>query len=261
MRPTQAHDVADELFATRFELDALASSLIDGTSERWVDGFVPLSTAIAHRRRYAFAATRAPGRRVLDLSCGAGCGSYALATAGAAEVVGVDLDPDAVRYARLRYHHDRCSFHRADAESWTPEQPFDLVVSFETIEHLQRPAEMLATLKRSLAPDGEALISTPVALTDVERPSNPYHIHEWTVAAFEALLAEAGFAVRQTWYQGVRPFPGVAARISRGIGRVLGGGSTLESRLTGDGLHESLAPYRRLRLRPKFQMHLIAHRD
>jgi 2-polyprenyl-3-methyl-5-hydroxy-6-metoxy-1,4-benzoquinol methylase len=261
MHATQAHELADELFATRFELEALANSLIAGTSERWVDGFVPLSTSLPHRRRYAYAATLAPGRRVLDISCGTGSGSRTLAAAGAAEVVGIDLDPDAIRYARLRHHHERCSFHQADAETWTPEAPFDLVVSFETIEHLRRPEAMLATIKRALSRDGMGLISTPVALSDAERPTNPHHVHEWTVPTFVAMLAGSGLTVRRTWFQGVRQPPGLAGWIHRRMGRLLGNASTGRSRLPGDELLESLTPYRRLRLRPKFQMHLIAHRD
>ena len=261
MPPTQADDAGDELFATRFELRALADSLIAGTSERWVDGFVPLSTALPHRRRYAYAATLAPGRRVLDLSCGAGCGSFTLAAAGAVEVVGLDLDPDAIRYARRRYGHERCRFERADAETWQPDGPFDLVVSFETIEHLRRPEALLATLKRALARHGESLISTPMAVSDAERPTNPFHAHEWTLPAFVGLLEDAGFAVRRTWFQGVRRPPGLPSRIYRRLGQLLGRSSVGPGGLVGEELVDSLASYRRHRLAPKFQMHLIAHRD
>ncbi len=261
MPPTQADDADDELFATRFELRALADSLIAGTSERWVDGFVPLSTALPHRRRYAYAATLAPGRRVLDLSCGAGGGSFTLAVAGAVEVVGLDLDPDAIRYARRRYGHERCRFHTADAETWQPDAPFDLVVSFETIEHLRRPEALLATLKRALARNGEALISTPMAVRDAERPTNPFHLHEWTLPAFVDMLEQAGFAVRRTWYQGIRQSPGLPGRIYRRLGGVLGPAPAGPGGRAGEELVESLAPYRRSGLAPKFQVHLIAHRD
>lgn len=249
-------ETAEELFALRFELQALADALLAGKSERWVDGFVPPATSAAHRARYAYAASVAMGRRVLDVSCGTGCGSHTMAAAGARDVVGLDIDPEAIRYARQRYHHSRATFLVADAETWMPDGTFDLVVSFETIEHLRRPDALLSMIARALAPSGQGLLSTPVALRDGERPTNPYHVQEWTEPAFVALLAAAGLVTRRTWYQGVRPTGELAGRIRRGIRRVLGAASPDAFGATG-ALHDSLAPYQRLRLRPKFQMHLV----
>lgn len=251
-------NVQDELFVTRFELQALADAVVSGKSERWVEGFVPLSTSLAHRRRYEHAALRAAGRRVLDLSCGAGAGSYTMATAGAASVLGLDIDHAAVRYARLRYAHEHCSFREAAAETWRPDSTYDLVVSFETIEHLRRPELLLAALKRALAPDGEGLISTPIAPTDRQQPGNPYHVQEWTEAGFIALLAAAGFVVKETWYQAVRGSTGIWGKVHRTLRRALGGTATGGLSLS-DGALRPMAPYRRLGLHPKFQVHLITH--
>jgi SAM-dependent methyltransferase len=250
--------LAEELFALRFELQALADAVMAGTSERWVDGFVPWATTVAHRQRYTYAATMAANRRVLDIACGAGCGSHILASAGAASVLGVDVDPSAIRYARHRYAHPGCVFAVADAEAWRPEGEFDLVVSFETVEHLGRPESLLHSIARALAPTGTALVSTPLAAKDGSRPTNPYHLHEWTEPGFTELLAKAGLVVQRTWYQGVRQAAGVVPRLRRGLRR-LGRPRTPASvhQLTGE-LQDSLAPYRSAGLQPKFQLHLVA---
>jgi len=253
--------LAEELFALRFELIALANSALAGKSERWVDGFVPETTAYAHRRRYELAASRAAGRRVLDLSCGAGAGSRAMAVAGATSVLGVDIDPDAIRYARHRHSHERCRFVQGDAETWSSDSRFDLIVSFETIEHLEKPETLLATIERVLAPGGECLISTPVASEAGSRPTNPYHLQEWTRQEFVTMLRTAGFSIADTWYQGVRPHGGLAGRARRGLARLLSSGREGTALAHGEGLLESADFYRRSGLRPKFQVHLVHQAD
>src|SRR4051794_8036877 len=89
-----------------------------------------------HVARYRHAREAARGKRVLDLACGSGYGCAILADV-AASVVGVDLDPIAVSCAAKRYPLPNVRFLCADARS-LPLDPgtFDLVTSFETIEHL-----------------------------------------------------------------------------------------------------------------------------
>jgi len=68
----------------------------------------------------------------------------------------------------------------------------DVVVSFETIEHIGAHAAMMAELKRVLRPDGVLIISTPdkATYTDATGNTNPYHVKELYQQEFEALLAE-----------------------------------------------------------------------
>src|SRR4051812_7358615 len=56
-----------------------------------------------HVRRYEEAARFVRGQRVLDIACGVGYGSQLLGRGGAEQVVGVDLSPDAIRYAQAHY--------------------------------------------------------------------------------------------------------------------------------------------------------------
>jgi len=89
-----------------------------------------------HLARYEFACTYARGKRVLDIACGTGYGTAHLADCGAVSVDGADLADDAVRYAQNRFHRPNTRFHRGDICLFQNGSPYDLIVSFETIEHV-----------------------------------------------------------------------------------------------------------------------------
>jgi SAM-dependent methyltransferase len=74
--------------------------------------------------------------------------------------------------------------------------PFDVICSFENIEHLQRPEKFVESAARTLKDDGVLLCSSPAReLTDSDwvdgKPRNPYHINEWYRDDFHDLLATA----------------------------------------------------------------------
>jgi len=145
-----------------------------------------------HWHRYAFVRPLCAGRRVLDAACGEGYGSAMLA-AVAAEVVGVDLDAATVEHARTRYQglggHLRFQQGSVTALPF-PDASVDVIVSFETIEHLAEQAQMLAEFRRVLAPDGVLVISSPDRDTYNAdgAPPNPYHVKELSLDEFQALL-------------------------------------------------------------------------
>jgi len=145
-----------------------------------------------HLARYRLASQLAEGRRVLDVACGEGYGTALLAAAGAEQVLGVDADPATV--AHVRDHHgldaqvgDIRSLDLADGA-------FDLVVSFETIEHVQEPERALDELARVRAKGGHLLISTPNAAESLVH--NDFHVHEFGHDEFVELLRERFGAVR-----------------------------------------------------------------
>jgi SAM-dependent methyltransferase len=145
-----------------------------------------------HLARYRLAAGLAEGKRVLDAACGEGYGSALLARAGAATVAGVDIDEPTVQRARERYGLD---FQVADIASLPfGDGAFDLVVSFETIEHVPNPEAALAELARVLDPAGLLVISTPNKQESLV--PNEFHIREFTHDEFVALLSERFPAVR-----------------------------------------------------------------
>ncbi len=149
-----------------------------------------------HLARYLLAAGLSTGGRVLDVACGEGYGTDMLARAGAEAVVGVDVDGATIERAAKRYSGD---FRRADITALPFEDAsFDLVVSFETIEHVVDADAALSELERVLAPDGLLLISTPN--THEYLVDNEFHTREFSHEEFAALL-EARFASVRLLYQ------------------------------------------------------------
>ena len=134
-----------------------------------------------HWHRYAFALDLARGKRVLDAACGEGYGSNLLA--GVAEhVLGVDISGEAINHARSRYgNRGNLEFRNGDAAQLElPDNSVDVVVSFETLEHLHAQKELVAGFARVLADDGILLISSPDKHTysDVAGFRNEYHVRE-----------------------------------------------------------------------------------
>ena len=158
-----------------------------------------------HVQRYEFASSHqyAKGKRVLDIACGTGRGSRLLAEMGcAAEVIGCDIEADAIRYARTRNAHPHLGFLVCDALTFHSDTPFDLIVCFETIEHLCNPEILLRNLAALLKPEGRLFISTPVANSEFDStPNNPHHRQEWGLQSFQQLLSKS-FDTKKIYLQG-----------------------------------------------------------
>jgi ubiquinone/menaquinone biosynthesis C-methylase UbiE len=156
-----------------------------------------------HWHRYAFALPLARGRRVLDVACGEGYGADLLATV-AAEVTGIDVSAEAVAHARSRYGgRANLRYECADALRLPiADASIDLVVSFETLEHLREHEELLAGFRRVLRPGGVLLISSPDKRTYSDLPGfhNEHHLRELYRDEFEALLGRH-FAHRRLYGQ------------------------------------------------------------
>ncbi len=136
-----------------------------------------------HCGRYEFAKDFCAGKNVLDIACGTGYGCRILNTS---KYTGVDIDFPTIRKAYDKYNTDG-SFVAADALS-LPFNPhsFDVVVSFETIEHLPIKSlpHFLKNVTRLLVDDGVFIISTPnrdlsnPGTSADDYPKNTYHMFE-----------------------------------------------------------------------------------
>ena len=181
----------------------MIDDILPFTGERFTPECVR-EIAYEHWHRYAFALPLAKGRRVLDAASGEGFGSALLATV-AASVRGVDIDAAAVAHAQTRYAiADKLGFEQADvtALDHLPSASFDLIVSFETLEHVQEQGRLLDGFLRLLAPGGLLLISTPDKknTSDATGVLNPHHVHELYREEFESLIA-ARFPERRLYAQ------------------------------------------------------------
>jgi SAM-dependent methyltransferase len=162
--------------------------MTDSIVERVVEGSSPAWLFAEHVARYRFASKFVDRSRVLDIACGSGYGTALLKGAGAGEVVGVDLDPQAVEYARSRYGGPGVTFLEGDAASPPVSGPFDTIVSFETIEHLEDPAGFCRACNDRLQPGGIFIVSTPWRTAADGKPKNPFHLQEWRPEEFRRLL-------------------------------------------------------------------------
>lgn len=139
-----------------------------------------------HLAVYEWIAERVRGLRVADLASGEGYGAAVLART-AADVIGVDANPDAYEHARLRYRLSNLRFERALVEEFR--EPRDAISFLQTIEHIPEPQRLLTTIAEA-AP--LAYISTPNRLTlapaGAKKSDNPWHLREYTAAEYRALL-------------------------------------------------------------------------
>lgn len=140
-----------------------------------------------HLNRYKLAQKFVKGKRVLDAACGAGYGTQMLQVAGASYVLGVDIDEASLSNARKTYAHDVIEYAYGDVNKLDLEnESFDVVVSFETIEHIKDGSVWIKESSRLLKDDGIFIVSTPnrsianPAAFFMEQPRNPYHKYEYT---------------------------------------------------------------------------------
>jgi 2-polyprenyl-6-hydroxyphenyl methylase/3-demethylubiquinone-9 3-methyltransferase len=103
------------------------------------------------------------GKRVLDVGCGGGILSEAMAGRGA-EVTGIDLSDKALKVAELHLLESgkTVSYHKAAVEELAQERPqsFDVVTCMEVLEHIPDPATHVQACARLLVPGGQAFFAT-----------------------------------------------------------------------------------------------------
>lgn len=147
-----------------------------------------------HKSRYLFAARYGQGRRVLDAGCGVGYGSRMLVEAGASEVIAVDISDEALAIARQRFSHSRVAFIKDDCQTLTRVTgPFEVVVAFESLEHVSDAAGFVRRISELLSTSGIFVVSTPNKLVSPQgngRPLNPFHVREFTPDEFQDLLGK-----------------------------------------------------------------------
>jgi len=171
------------------------------TGERMVPASADATTLWEHVYRYQFATKFVVGKEVLDIACGEGYGAAALRRAGARRIVGVDISKEACEHAAEKYGLDA---RVGDGQSIPLDSAsVDVIVSFETIEHVAEPGLFLEECRRILRPGGRLIISTPNReATCVYSPNNPFHVREFSVPEFKKAV-EDRFSVRAYFCQRV----------------------------------------------------------
>ena len=197
---TQGHNV-DHAEVRKFE--EMAARWWDPHSE-----FKPLHDINPLRLDYIRDRVSLAGREVLDVGCGGGILSEAMAAAGA-RVTGIDMGEAPLEIARLHLLESGLdvNYERMPAERLAAERPgqFDVVTCMEMLEHVPDPASVVAACARLAKPDGWVFFSTinrnpksyllavigaeyllrmlPKGTHDYSRFIRPSELHAWMRAA------------------------------------------------------------------------------
>jgi len=164
---------------------------IINTGERiLLDKETPLMIA-RHFCAYKFAKDFVSGKSVLDVGCGEGYGSDFLA-GYANEVLGIDYDNDVISYAKEKYNKKNLQFLGLDIKDLSSlHRKFDVICSFQNIEHIRDTDELLKDIL-SLLNDSGVFICSTCNMKDASpgrtTPFNKFHVKEYVIDEFRNLL-------------------------------------------------------------------------
>lgn len=190
-------------------LQAEKHEVIDPESFRSNKDFV---LHLIHTRAYEQAALYTAEKKVLDLWCNTGYGTRILKSSGA-DVVGLDISPEAIAIARRKHGPAGIEFHCTDGSSLPfADQTFDLVTSFQVIEHLVDCGRFLTEIIRVIRPGGKVILTTPngsLRLHPGTKPWNPFHVREFSADELQVLLRKFFPKVEMLGLFAVKPLYGV----------------------------------------------------
>lgn len=161
--------------------------------ERMDMGSEDLNGVLEHWNRYLSVLEFCRGKDVLDAACGTGYGSSLLARE-ARSVIGLDISNDVIQKASVEYPRTNLKFRVGNVtEMPLPESSIDVVLSFETIEHIPFESQraFLKEVKRVLRPNGFFIVSTPCHEKSAENVhGNPFHLGEMELPVFKKILSQ-----------------------------------------------------------------------
>lgn len=146
---------------------------------------------LMHQRAYEEAVALSKGKTVLDLGCNNGYGTSEIVRVSS-HAVGLDISATAIADARQRFGDAGIDFRVFDGKRIPfDDHSFDVIVSFQVIEHVTDPRPYLHEITRVLRPDGVAVFTTPNAAIRLDpgmRPWNQFHTREFLAEELEDLL-------------------------------------------------------------------------
>jgi SAM-dependent methyltransferase len=146
---------------------------------------------LIHLKAYEEAARLSVGKFVLDIGCNNGYGT-SLISRSCARAVGLDVSTNAIEDAKARFGSSCVEFRTYDGITIPfADSKFDVIVSFQVIEHIEDTASYLSEIARLLRSDGIALFTTPNAAIRLDKgmvPWNKFHVREYMADELKRLL-------------------------------------------------------------------------
>ncbi len=147
---------------------------------------------LMHLASYNFAIKYVKNKNVLDYGCGTGYGTFNLAEQ-ATSVIGIDISSEAINYAKLNYSSNNINFiTNSNFEKKNFKEKFDVVTSFQVIEHVKNEDHYLKSIYNLLKPGGIFLLTTPNKKNRlfpyIQKPWNIYHLKEYNETGLKRIL-------------------------------------------------------------------------
>lgn len=146
---------------------------------------------IFHTRAYELMEDYVKNKKVLDLGCGEGYGSYILKEY-AKEVTGVDISEEAIKEATKTHKAKNLKYqtiNNIEKESLPfKDNSFDIVISFQVVEHIKNTDKYFKEINRVLKYGGTLILITPnkkVRLFSFQNPWNHHHAKEYNYREIE----------------------------------------------------------------------------
>jgi len=167
---------------------------------------------LMHVRTYEYAMDKTKEKIVLDFGCGEGYGTKMLASE-AKHIIAIDISSETIKAAKEKYQSENITFQLIEPVGDSPlpfaDDSFDVVLSFQVIEHIIDDRLYLSEIKRVLRPGGTFLVATPNAesrLLPFQNPWNRFHVREYAPDNLNHLLGEAfdnvsiiGLTLKEPW--------------------------------------------------------------
>lgn len=187
----------------------MKNNILEDDGERMVPEFHKGTVLYAeHMTRYLAAKQLVKGLTVLDIASGSGYGTKILSSS-AKTVYGVDVDEGAIKYANSNYSAKNIVYKLGDGINIPlDDNSVDVVITFETIEHIENYSHFVKEVKRVLKPNGIAVVSTPNELEFTE--GNHFHLHEFEHDELKNLLHK-DFTNIDAYYQATWVYAGIAS--------------------------------------------------
>lgn len=164
-----------------------------------------------------------PESRILDVGSGGGALALFLRDSGYPQVTCIDFSAQAIAVCKERGISEA---YERDAQDFSFDQPFDLLIASDCLEHLEHDRRALETWFRNLRAGGRALILVPAhPVLWSEHDVVNHHFRRYTLSELQQKVSGAGFHVKRTGYWNsllfiplrlirlMRPSPGPGATV------------------------------------------------